>query len=45
MIFIQEEQQVFHLQNKYFSYIFRVMEETGILEQLYVGSPIPELED
>lgn len=21
------------------------MEETGILEQLYVGSPIPELED
>ncbi|WP_317334812.1 alpha-galactosidase [Streptococcus orisratti] len=40
MIFINEERLEFHLKNESISYIFRVMEETGVMEQLYYGAAI-----
>ena len=40
MIFINEERLEFHLKNERISYIFRVMEETGVMEQLYYGAAI-----
>lgn len=42
MIIVNPERKEFHLKNKKISYIFRVMEELLILEQLYYGSSIPE---
>ncbi|MBF6977984.1 alpha-galactosidase [Aerococcaceae bacterium zg-BR22] len=39
MIEINNNQE-FHLSNKYISYVFRVMEKTNILEQLYYGKKI-----
>lgn len=42
MIIVNPERKEFHLKNKKVSYIFRVMEELSILEQLYYGSSIPE---
>ncbi len=40
MIHIHEENLEFHLTNGKISYIFRVMEETGVLEQLYTGKAL-----
>lgn len=45
MIFVDDNQKLFHLQNEHISYIFRVMEDTGVLEQLYFGERIPHQED
>ncbi|GFH42206.1 alpha-galactosidase [Lactococcus hodotermopsidis] len=38
MIHVNEETLEFHLKNDKISYIFRVMEETAIMEQLYFGA-------
>lgn len=40
MIHIHEENLEFHLTNGKISYIFRVMEDTGVLEQLYTGKAL-----
>ncbi|WP_420828534.1 alpha-galactosidase [Jeotgalibaca caeni] len=40
MIYVNEKEQTFHLTNGKISYIFRVMERTNILEQLYYGKAI-----
>ena len=45
MIFADDDKKLFHLQNEQVSYIFRVMEDTGVLEQLYFGDRIPQQED
>lgn len=45
MIFVDDNQKLFHLQNEHISYIFRMMEDTGVLEQLYFGERIPHQED
>ncbi|SJZ98134.1 alpha-galactosidase [Pilibacter termitis] len=42
MININEKNLEFHLKNEQISYIFRVMEETEIMEQLYFGASIDE---
>ncbi|MCW8519435.1 alpha-galactosidase [Streptococcus macedonicus] len=42
MILINEEELSFHLTNGKVSYVFRVMERTGILEQLYCGPAISD---
>lgn len=39
MILINEEELSFHLTNGKVSYVFRVMERTGVLEQLYCSMP------
>lgn len=39
-IFINEANQEFHLQNKAISYVFRVLEKSKQLEQLYYGKKI-----
>ena len=44
MILINEEELSFHLTNGKVSYVFRVMERTGILEQLYCGPAISDYE-
>lgn len=44
MILINEEELSFHLTNGKVSYVFRVMEKTGILEQLYCGPAISNYE-
>lgn len=41
MIYVNQEEQSFHLTNGKISYIFRVMEKTKVLEQLYFGAAIP----
>ncbi|WP_270273371.1 alpha-galactosidase [Enterococcus gallinarum] len=41
MISVNPERREFHLKNQNISYIFRVMEELDVLEQLYFGSSIP----
>lgn len=41
MIEVNQKQLEFHLSNSQISYVFRVMEKTGILEQLYFGKKIP----
>lgn len=45
MISVKEEAGVFHLRNEYISYIFRIMEETAVLEHLYMGAPLADLVD
>lgn len=45
MIIYHQTSQSFHLTNGQVSYIFRVMEETGVLEQLYFGAAIDDDED
>jgi len=40
MIHVNEEKLEFHLTNGKVSYIFRVMEETGVLEHLYTGKAV-----
>lgn len=40
MIYFNKETLEFHLSNDKISYIFRVMEETGVMEQLYFGASI-----
>ena len=44
MILINEEELSFHLTNGKVSYVFRVMERTGVLEQLYCGPAISDYE-
>lgn len=44
MIHINERTNEFHLQNEKISYVFRVMEQLEVLEQLYFGSRIPVYE-
>lgn len=44
MIYVNEQNKEFHLTNGQISYVFRVMEETNILEQLYYGSAIQHYE-
>lgn len=39
-VFTNEDRKEFHLTNGKISYIFRVMEQTNVLEQLYVGKAI-----
>ena len=43
-IIFHEEQRIFHLTNKYVSYIIRVMENDQ-LENLYYGKRIHDRED
>mgnify|MGYP005981852759 CR=1 FL=1 len=43
MIYVNGQQE-FHLTNNQLSYIFRVTEKTGILEQLYFGEAIPHMD-
>lgn len=40
VVLINEDAKEFHLTNGKISYIFRVMEQTNVLEQLYVGKAI-----
>lgn len=40
MIYVNEENLEFHLSNGQISYIFRVMESTDIMEQLYFGEAV-----
>lgn len=42
MININEEKKEFHLTNGLISYIFRVVEKSGVLEQLYFGAAIAQ---
>ena len=44
-IYINQENKEFHLSNGKVSYIFRVMEETNILEHIYYGKSIHHRED
>ena len=39
-VYLNEDRKEFHLTNGKISYIFRVMEQTNVLEQLYVGKAI-----
>lgn len=43
MIIVNEQNQSFHLTNGDVSYLFRVMEETKVLEHLYYGKAIQTL--
>ncbi|WP_303973751.1 alpha-galactosidase [Streptococcus merionis] len=45
MIIVHEQDLLFHLNNDQVSYVFRVMEDTGILENLYYGSTISDYEN
>lgn len=42
MIYINQNKE-FHLTNKNISYVFRIEEKTGVLEQLYFGAAIPHV--
>lgn len=42
MIRVHEQDLYFHLKNDHISYVFRVMEDTGILEHLYYGGSIAD---
>lgn len=42
MIRVHEQDLFFHLKNDQVSYVFRVMEDTGILENLYYGAAISD---
>lgn len=39
-VYVNKEMNEFHLTNGKISYIFRVMEQTNVMEQLYVGKAI-----
>lgn len=45
MIYVNEQNKEFHLTNGIVSYIFRVMEKTHVLEQLYYGKAILHQDD
>ena len=45
MISVHEQHLQFHLKNDQISYVFRVMEDTGILENLYYGAAISDYEN
>lgn len=45
MIQVHDQELLFHLKNDQVSYVFRVMEDTGILENLYYGASISDYEN